>query len=117
MLRLTGDAEGMAVDLFEKLGPASCDALVSALAVVVGLDGPPTSRTLRLSRVRWRAPWWSPSTATKVRIYGRLTDAQTRARRLRDSGYSVEVCTTRRCPWRLVDPGPWSAAERGEAVR
>lgn len=68
-------------------------------------------------RVRYRAPWWLPTTATAVRIYTRPRDAFAAVERLRNAGYTAELAHAHREPWRLVSVAPWSTGERGELVR
>ena len=71
----------------------------------------------RIMRLRYRAPWWSASTATRVRIYARPADAQAAAHRLSDRGYTVELSLAERTPWQLRRPAPWSSGAIGEDVR
>ncbi len=75
------------------------------------------STTSRIARVRYRGSWWSPSTATRVRIYARSADAWAAFYRLKAEGYMVEVTHAERTPWRMVHPAPWSTGPDAERIR
>lgn len=70
-----------------------------------------------IARLRWRAPWWSPSTATRARIYARPGDAWDAADRLTAKGYKAEVSMAERTTWRMVRPAPWSTGPVADAWR
>jgi hypothetical protein len=71
----------------------------------------------RIARLRWRAPWWSPSTATRVTIYARPSDAWAARDRFEAKGYKAEVSIADRTAWRMVRPGPWSTGPVADAWR
>ena len=54
-------------------------------------------------RVRWRRWTWSPSTASKSRMFGDPRPAATLADRLRAEGYFVSVTWARAGLWHPVD--------------
>jgi hypothetical protein len=81
------------------------------------LSTPPEEPSHRIARLRYRHPHWSPTTATRVRIYARMGDAVAASWKLRDRGYTVEICTSRRWPWRVVSSAPWSAVDVGEVSK
>ncbi len=48
-------------------------------------------RGVRLYRVRWRAPYWAPTTGDRVRLYCREHAAWAAADRLAERGYVVQL--------------------------
>ena len=71
------------------------------------------TRTVTIARLRWRAPWWSPNTATAVRVYARPADAQKAATRRAFAGYEVELSFAERTTWRIVRRAAWTTAPGG----
>lgn len=70
-----------------------------------------------IARLRWRAPWWSPSTATRARIYARPGDAWDAFDRLTAEGYKAEVSMAERTAWRMARPASWSTGAEADALR
>lgn len=86
------------------------DPATGGAGLQVGTCPHGTSTPTTLARVRYRAPWWSERTATRVRIYARPADAIAAAARLRVKGHTTEISFAERTPWRTSQPAPWSKA-------
>lgn len=70
--------------------------------------------TVTVARLRWRAPSYATDTATRVRLFTRLADAQAAAERLRERGYEVELARAERTPWFVTRPATWSSLREVE---